>query len=621
MAENVNPSVVEGDGPSNYNLSRSGGMQQTDVDYIENLQKTLKSSPVGALPTNQYYPTAGRSINVGQIGSKTLGSVPIFTAGSGLIPIGMIEAKREALHKAKLAEFAMFGPGNNEVYDQFIELANPYAQPAFNEKIQATVNEHLDKNALLFGGDYGKSRLYTNKYDPEFKAAMANLKNYARGYQAVFASAMKVFQDASSRDRHVDEEVLGKAVDVIQNHDNMANLSLEELANNVTEFQSQVSVVKAVELAIADVGTRVRTTIAEDPKLSTDAIGVFKKIKETGIYTEEEINSMIETEKELYPHIKNDPEMSKLFERLFRNGIDQEIEESITTFQKDYADTTRNWNTGFGIYGNQDVGYQGTPTTMVTPDGKSEYNTQYVTIPPKNIYNRDTNIQVNSSDFMWLKDEKGVTRYGHFNTPSNFTPSKLYKTPWGSLQVVGSADIWRMQHMEDPAGQRKPIAKGEKAFNVVSGPNGAEVIDIVDMEGTYEIIMDEKDVAGQLHGQFEQGSWRHATVVANSLSTPKIKHRIRGAVEKFITLKEGKDLAETKRGGKAREWIEDQVEETGEQYNILEDNEYLLPDGKWYNLEEITAVEMEKGSTEEEVVELLKEHLYLGNLKYRSKSK
>jgi len=605
MPENTNPSVVQGDGPSNYSLSRSGGMQAGDMKFIEDMQKTIKQAPTGALPTSTYYPTAGRSINVGQISSKTLGSVPIFAAGTGLIPIGILEAKRKEEHKAKLEEFAMFGPGNNDILDQYVELANPFAQDEFNSKLQGEINQYMDEAAALMGGDYSKARMYA-KYDPRFKNMVRTYQNYARGYNAVFGDALQIIQDAQDPDKRVDEDTLEMAANLIKNHDNLGTKKIEDLAKFVNKFQSHMSIDKAVTRAIAGVGTQITTEIEENPYLSTEAVKAVETIEKTGYYTDAQMNSMIKDELESYPFIKNDPKARALFESKFRNGIKREEKRAVQGFRKEYAENKRNLNMNFGIHGDS-----GTKTTMFTPDGQSQYNTEYVTIPQKNALNMATAIMYNSNDMITVQDHKGNVYRGHFNTPVKATPGKMYKDPSGGLQVLSSVNVMNQERAIDPlTGTPKSITKGEMMFNVVSGPGDAKVIDVMDFAGVFEVVAPESTVSGQMQSQFGDDVWSYTKRTAENFPDPVAEHRIIAPRQSFITRAESKEIADTRWKGKAREAAAETKEATGQGTFIIEDLSY-------YNKMSGTWVSYNDMITSNWTPEQLKAALISGEMTYK----
>ena len=128
-----------------------GELAKSDAAYIDKLQKRFQMPSPGAQTKSTYFPSADKPLQVGTFGSKSLGSLPIFVANQGLIPIGMLEAKRKAEQDAAIKEFAMFGPANNEALDQYIELVNPLAQDEFNTKVQGSINTYLDDKAYEVG--------------------------------------------------------------------------------------------------------------------------------------------------------------------------------------------------------------------------------------------------------------------------------------------------------------------------------------------------------------------------------------------------------------------------------------------------------------------------------------
>jgi hypothetical protein len=56
-----------------------------------------EAGPSGVLPLNQYHPSAGENIIKGYVQGSRIGSNPIFAAGGGLMPVGMLDARRQVM--------------------------------------------------------------------------------------------------------------------------------------------------------------------------------------------------------------------------------------------------------------------------------------------------------------------------------------------------------------------------------------------------------------------------------------------------------------------------------------------------------------------------------------------
>jgi hypothetical protein len=568
-----NPSVVKEGKSSNYNLTR-GGLGQADINYIEDLEKTMSNPPAQTLPTEEYYPTMRRSINVGQISSRTLGSVPLFAAGQGLLPIGMLQAKKEADYKASLEKFAMFGPANNEIFNQYVELKNPWAQDEFNAKLQQDLNDTLDDLAKEFGGDYGKARL-AMKYMPQVKQKVNSYKNYAKGYDFLFDRASQVLQDAADPTKHVDPETFNRALKFFQNHDELGTKSIGELEGYINEFRTYMGVDSVVQNTTANIAKRITTTIAENPDYSTDAMKVLEQTKITG-YSDAEITKMIEDSLIAYPYIKNNPELRQIHERKFRTSLEHSVEKQVYDVRKNYAENQSNWQNYFGVTPDG----HGTSMVGLTSDGKGQYNTEYISIPPKNFDTpvHEVKLNVAANEYVSIKDEKGNMFKGYFNTPFNaIFPKRLYKDEAGELQVSSIIEAFALQPRIDPAtGLSEPgIAKGEVKFYVVGEGGGISgVKDVHDLARSYEIIMPEKQAGGQMTTHFGKDFWQSSVSTAEAFKTSKVEPRTHAPRMRFLTKDEAQTLTTQRRLKKVEGKLGKMSDEEGIEYLILDESTY-----------------------------------------------
>jgi len=588
-----NPSVVKEGGASNYNLSR-GGLAKSDLDYIQQLDKTLSNPPAGPLPAGEMFPSAGRPIRAGQVSSKTLGSVPLFAAGRGLLPVGMLEAKKQADYKASMQRFAMFGPENNDVFDQYVELANPLAQDSFNAKLQGEINDMLDKVAVALGGDYGKARMAL-KHMPQYKNMINSYKNYGRGYNFVFGQAMQVIQDAQDPTKYTDPETVEMALKFFKNHDDISIKGIEELEAYVNKFKSHMSVDVIAKSALAGLGERVTTTIKERADMSTDANIVFETVQSKGVYTDVEINQMVEDTAASFPWIKNDPESKALLKRKIKNGITTEVEKAIQAVRKDYNAKRLSWGNMFGMRQYSDGSMHGTDMIGFTKDGK-EYNTEYVNIPGKvnTASGGMQQVQLNlaSNEYVTLKDQNGNITQGYFNTMfDKISPKRMYKDENGELQVLSMIDASIMQPRQDEYGRIVPgVQKGDVKFNVVGG----DILDVTEMAGRYEIIMPEMQVGGQLMGYFDENGWNEMTSKVKTFPVGEVKGREHAPRVQLLFMTEAQALTDESRK-KTRIGMAKKSKESGIDYIILNDMTFNRPDAaegaKGYSYDDLIKLE------------------------------
>ena len=606
MPENQNPSVVKDGGTSNYSQSR-GELAKTDLAYIDKLQKSFSAAAPGKLGKADYFPSAGKPLQAGVFGSKSLGNIPIFVANQGLIPIGMLEAKRKAEADAAVKEFAMFGPANNEALNEYIELVNPLAQDEFNNKVQGAINGYLDEKAYELGGSYSDARLLS-KWDPGFKNMIRGYQTYAKMYNQLAPKAIDVLDKATRPDEnYVSQEAVEKATRFIKNHDNLGTKSIEDLNEYVGEFETYMSIHDAVVNSVAGIGTRIRTTIEKNLELSTDAYSVLERISTEGAYTDDEKKAMAADAIASYPHLQRDPQAKAMFEKNFKAALKQTEEKTITAVRRELAERQRGVAHTFGLIGNFQTGYTGTRVPKYTDDGMRQYDTHMATIPSVNSERRNTYLDISPNDIVTVRDSKGNVHRGYFNVPMKSRPTSMYKDPTDLLQISSTLDIQAMIDYVDPdTGKNQGLKKAQAFFNVVGGTDGPTQIDVIDLGGSAEIMMSEESVSGQLSTQFGKEVWGGLIMAAETTPTPKTIPRREGGRNKFITMEtataDQKAWAKGKRERLAREGYAERKAETGLGTYIVEDLELKNKLGEWVPYDTVVARGIESGYyTEEEL--------------------
>lgn len=621
MPESSNPSVVKDGGTSNYSAGR-GELAKSDAKYIDKLQKSFQSPSPGAQPKSTYFPSAGKPLQAGTFGSKSLGSIPIFVANQGLIPIGMLEAKRKAEQDAAIKEFAMFGPANNEALSQYIELVNPLAQDEFNAKVQNSINGYLDDKAYELGGDYGKARLLS-KWDPGFKNMIRGYQNYAKMYNQLAPKAMDIIAKAGNpAENYVDDEAVELATEFIRNHDNLGTKDIEDLNKFIGKFEAYTGINDAVTAELAMVGERIRTTVKERVKLSTDANKVLEDSEKSG-FTDDEIDIMTEDALQSYPYLESDPKAKAIFKRKYKAGLKQTEKKTLTVVRREMAEQKRGINQSFGLYGSEENGYRATKIPKYTDDGMRQYDTHQVTIPGVNQYKRNTQIDISPNDIVSIRTAKGEVLRGYFNSPLKARPTNMYKDPEDALQVSSSLDIQAMIDYVNPqTGKQEGLKKGSLFFNVVGPTDGEKTIDVIDLGGSAEVMIPEEKLQGQMTSQFGDDVWSSVRSSAAKTPTPKTEPRKEGGRNKFITMEtateDQKAWSKSKRERQAREGYAEEKEETGLGTYIVEDLELKNKAGEWVSFEEVVAIGEKNGKwTRESLMKGLNE----GEGEFRLKSK
>jgi len=333
-----NPSVVSDESGNNYGGigSMSGGIQEAQMAYLDNLFK-LSRHAAPDTTNNQYFPGANNDISAGTLGSKTLGSVPIFAAGGGLFPFDVMDEMEKAKYEAEAEYYKKLKEDlDKPLFEEKLQLADPFKQPAFANKVQNTVDAFLDGYARRFGGDYTKAYIATRN-DKNFQKTIRTYKEYTDMFKNVFDQAAKVETDRKDPDKYVSPDVV-KAVDkFLYDHDNLESLTPETLLNSAKQFKSIMSADKLAEAVTTGYKDSVVESFGKSKSMSTNELDVWLTTKETNEGAAEDI---IKTalESPTYSWLKNNPEQKAIFERGVKNRIKKGHEVAFKEIKKANAD-------------------------------------------------------------------------------------------------------------------------------------------------------------------------------------------------------------------------------------------------------------------------------------------
>lgn len=333
-----NPSVVSDESGNNYGGigKMGGGIQEAQMAYLDNLfQLSRHAAP--DTTNNQYFPGANNDISVGTLGSKTLGSVPIFATGGGLFPFDVLDEMEKAKYEAESEYYKKLKENlDKPLFEEKLQLADPFKQPAFANKVQSTVDAFLDGYARRFGGDYTKAYIATRN-DKNFQRTIRTYKEYTDMFKNVFDQATKIETDRQDPDKYVSPDVI-KAVDkFLYDHDNLESLTPETLLNSAKNFKSIMSADKLAEAATTGYKDSVVESLGKSKNMSTNELDVWLTTKETNEGAAEDI---IKTalESPTYSWLKDNPEQKAIFERGVRNRIKKGHEVAIKEIKKANAD-------------------------------------------------------------------------------------------------------------------------------------------------------------------------------------------------------------------------------------------------------------------------------------------
>lgn len=334
-----NPSVVSDESGNNYSgIGKiSSGIQEAQMAYLDNLFK-LSQHAAPDTTNNQYFPGAGDGVNVGTLGSKTLGSVPIFATGGGLFPFDVLDEMEKAKYEAEADYYKKLKENlDKPLFEEKLQLADPFKQPAFANKVQSTVDAFLDGYARRFGGDYTKAYIATRN-DKNFQKTIRTYKEYTDMFKNVFDQATKIEVDRQDPDKYVSPDVI-KAVDkFLYDHDNLESLTPETLLNSAKQFKSIMSADKLAEAATVGYKDSVVESLGgKSNSMSTNELDVWLVNKKTNEGAAEDI---IKTalESPTYSWLKDNPEQKAIFERGVKNRIKKGQELAFREIKKANAD-------------------------------------------------------------------------------------------------------------------------------------------------------------------------------------------------------------------------------------------------------------------------------------------
>jgi len=140
-----------------------------------------------------YYPDMGQPLQVGSYSGSIVGSIPIFTAKGGVLPMNIYDSRRRALQKEAQEK--------EKQKMQLFELAKVNAAPQYQQELDneaySTINDYLKTvNYNVVPGDQNWMALQEN---------LNRINNVKKGTVEIQSWTNKVIDDLSKPDRHVPE--------------------------------------------------------------------------------------------------------------------------------------------------------------------------------------------------------------------------------------------------------------------------------------------------------------------------------------------------------------------------------------------------------------------------------
>lgn len=509
-----NPSVVSDESGNNYGgISSMGSVQESQMAYLDNLFQLAQHAAPKPLPASQYFPGAGEGINVGNIGSKTLGSIPVFATGGGLFPFGALDEVERAKYEAEADYYKKLQENlDKPLFDEKLQLADPFKQPAFANKVQNTADMYLDTYAKRFGGDYGKAYVATRN-DKNFQKTMRTYKEYADMFKVVFDAANDIETKRQKPDEFYVDPAVTKAVDsFLYSHDNLESLSPETLLKNVKEFKSTMAADKLAEAATAGYKDVIIDEFAKSRSMSTEETDVYLTTKKTNEGAAEDIiNTALESP--TYAWLKDKPEQLAIFKRGVENRIKKGRDIAVTQIKRANAARDLDLKSQGWMDESGNIIFQDKPSAVVGAIGKNSLdypinkNQPIPTISGMQVYIRDPKGGINrvtlpgsynmipTSEYDLVDDnmpvEKGRYIEGKVNfqatepyTPENIKPTDVK----GEYQTVGQGKS---------STQIKPVKAVDDAGNVV------------ELTGETTVLMPYALMSGQIEANIPHARYAH----------------------------------------------------------------------------------------------------------------
>lgn len=175
------------------------GMDEQAANQYKQYKKIVekfgpKPEPaIEKLGVTDYYPDMGQPLQVGSYSGSIVGSIPIFTAKGGVLPMGVYDARRRALQKQ--------ADDKEKQRLQLFEMAKMAAAPQYQQELDdeaySTINDYLKAvNYNITPGDENWMALHQN---------LNRINNVKKGTLEIQTWTNKILEDLSKPDRFVPE--------------------------------------------------------------------------------------------------------------------------------------------------------------------------------------------------------------------------------------------------------------------------------------------------------------------------------------------------------------------------------------------------------------------------------
>ena len=232
------------------------GLELGDMDSLrrfDNFMNNVNRMPIDygepaleRLGLQDYYPDINTPLQVGTYSGSIVGNNPIFVAGGGYIPVGIIDARRRALERAA-ANKVKKGEKLKEL--MLVDSAEQY-----QDKIHEIGLGIFNKYGEAAGWDYYQLMDMNNPLAREFQSEYQNYRANAKRTIAIQKQYETVLKDLTDGDKYVPPSVLKAMEDWQSGMWSMDALSDPELLQRIErEMQSYDHMTKDAEALSKDI--------------------------------------------------------------------------------------------------------------------------------------------------------------------------------------------------------------------------------------------------------------------------------------------------------------------------------------------------------------------------------
>jgi len=378
--QNINPSVVKDSSGSNYGGISSNPVENAQLEYLKGLWDRVQKPMTAPLTTAQEFPTLDRGIQVGSLSSQTLGSVPIFGVGGGVVSMAAMDAMRKAKQEAEINYYKQLAV-DPKAFELDVALTDIKMSNEWNQKKIDLANEMYDKILPLFDGesDAGQKAAKYLSVSPDWKRTMKQMDHMGNMIEASRAKIMEVIAAHANPDvAYASDEMYGRAQDFLKKLETLDERSIQEVYDATESFQTHASLYTVVKKHMSSFGKKTQTILSKASNMDTNTRKAYIKSEITGA-TEEDIENIYKNVLYENPWVKGDKEAEDFIRREVKNQADYEYKKTLELVDQKEAETEKNLRAlGLNVdeYGKPSFGTIATPIPGKTGQAAISYGRQ-----------------------------------------------------------------------------------------------------------------------------------------------------------------------------------------------------------------------------------------------------